>query len=171
MSHLHRLLALLSVALLATLAPSFAQTDSDETGGGDCSGCEFLVNGPNYGNNGAPNPCGTDLRVTIMGFSGSCDVDDDGNCGQSSPCFVGIQVEYRSTCRVDFDFEVGALGNELRGQFSLPGTEGGGWQDVIPPWVEAFPCGGTMRVLKIEIKDLLGYFKFARAQYWCAACD
>lgn len=171
MFRLDRILLISLLALIATATTAQAQDDDYY----DCPGCTFVLNGPNGGGNGQPNPCGTDQRVTIMGFNGACkwdrgeDDDDDGGCVEESPCFAGVQVEYRSNCPSTAGWEYGPLGTPGV-TVPLPPTPGGFWVE-LPPILETLPCGSPMYILLLEIEDVTGYHTFSSAQFRCTACE
>lgn len=155
------------LALFAFASPANAQ-DADDAD--DCSGCSFLLNGPNGGGNGQPNPCGTDQRVTIMGFNGACKLDREReDCVQESPCFAGIQAEYRSNCAVNMSWVNGPLGAPGL-DFPAPPTPGGAWV-AFPPVLETLNCDSPMYVLLFEISDATGFHSFSSAQYRCTPCE
>lgn len=156
-------LALLAM-LLPLLVPSLAHGEDGEVPAED-PGCSFLLVGPNYTRNAPASDCGTDVRVSIMGFNGACVAPP----GQDAPCFVGVNAEYRSHCPVTLRYEMGPLG-QTQGQFPLPST-GGVWDSIVPPFVESLPCGSPMYFLKAELTDITGFMTLASAQYRCTACD
>ncbi|QDV09147.1 hypothetical protein Poly30_47040 [Planctomycetes bacterium Poly30] len=165
MSHFLRLASTFALSALALVASGF----SDDGIPVKCTGCTFTQVGPANGNTGGANPCGADIRITIMSFNGSCALAEN-VCQQASPCFAGIQVEYRSLCPVTLDYLAGPNGG-MQGSLPLPPTAGGAWTDVIPPWLETLACGSPTHILHALITDPTGRRAWSTANYWCNACD
>lgn len=168
MNTLSRFFAAVALTTTSLLVPVLAQAQDDDVVT-ECGGCRYLQSGPNYGGNGLANPCGTDLRVTMMGFNGACRLDGAEGCVQQSPCFAGITVEYRSNCSATALWEYGPLGTPPL-TIPLPPTPGGTWVSA-DPILQTLPCGSPMFVLQLNVQDSSGYVEFASAQFRCTPCE
>lgn len=157
--------ALLSLAALAYRAsPLDDATPPSEAI--PCDGCGF-INAPSPANHDAtPNPCGTQLKLTVFGLSGACEREAEGaECLPASNCWALMVVDYTSACDVQLDtYPFGAHAATIAGPPSDT------WRTIASNF-SIMTCGGPGKLGYVRLRDSGGHTISNSYKYYCAACE
>jgi len=131
-----------------------------------CGGCVF-VNAPSPANpDGSPNPCNTELKLSVFGLSGACEREAPGaDCLPASDCWALMVSDYKSECDVTLQhYPFGVPGA------CVSGPPSAGWRTIASKF-SSMGCGSPAEIGYVELTDTKKHKITNSYKYFCTACD